>query len=184
VSNNNYMSRADAKRRHPSSYGNLQRIFGPEDFDAAVRDAEAIVKAGNRRLIVNDYEYLSPAVLFTRSRERRARLYDRLAVALLLMLCAALGCIAVILATPAKAAPDVDNVVFAYANTYGPAVCETLADGHDTLDGLTGILMSITGDGLTPFQAGQVVAISVGDGCPEYAPLLRAFVARSGATAA
>jgi hypothetical protein len=63
-------------------------------------------------------------------------------------------------------------------------VCETLADGHDTLDGLTGILMSITGDGLTPFQAGQVVAISVGDGCPEYAPLLRAFVARSGAAVA
>jgi hypothetical protein len=66
-------------------------------------------------------DFLPPAVLFTgRSRERRARLYDRLAVALLLMLCAALGCIAVILATPAKADPDVDNVVFAYANTYGP----------------------------------------------------------------
>ncbi len=164
---------------------NVLPIWTPrprDSVDTAQAFALEVDNAG-RRTPAEDF--LPPAVLFTgRSRERKARLYDRLAVALLLMLCAALGCIAVILATPAKAAPDVDNVVFAYANTYGPAVCETLADGHDTLDGLTGILMSITGDGLTPFQAGQVVAISVGDGCPEYAPLLRAFVARSGAAVA
>jgi hypothetical protein len=63
-------------------------------------------------------------------------------------------------------------------------VCETLDQGHDTIDGVTGILRSIIGDGLTPRQAGQVVAISVTDSCPQYTPLLRAFVASSKAAVA
>jgi hypothetical protein len=45
-------------------------------------------------------------------------------------------------------------------------------------------LRSIIGDGLTPRQAGQVVAISVTDSCPQYTPLLRAFVASSKAAVA
>jgi hypothetical protein len=119
-----------------------------------------------------------------RSRYRKAKLLDALGVALLMLFCALLGMITLLAATPHAKADDVDNVVFAYAHTYGSAVCETLDDGHDSVDGLTGIMRSIVGDGLTPFQAGQVVAISVTDACPKYTPLLRAYVARNGATVA
>jgi hypothetical protein len=115
--------------------------------------------------------------LVSHSRRRKAGWMDAVAVALLMALMAALG--VVVFAASAKA--DVDNVVFAYTQVYGSAVCETLDDGHDSVDGLTGILRSIVGDGLTPHQAGQVVAMSVTDSCPQYTPLLRAYVARSGA---
>ncbi len=119
-----------------------------------------------------------------RSRYRKAKLLDALGVALLMIFCALLGMITLIASTPHAKADDVDNVVFAYANTYAPAVCETLDEGHDSIDGLTGIMLSIVGDGLTPRQAGQVVGISVTENCPRYTPLLRAYIARNGAAVA
>jgi hypothetical protein len=150
----------------------MQKIWGPDDFDATVRDAQAVVEAGNRQLIVNDYEYLSPAVLFTQSRERRARFMDGLAVFLLMLLCAVLGCIALILATPAKA--DTDPVVVAYSAHYGGAVCSVL-DEFPSENGILGIGKSIIEDGLTGYQAGQVLYLSVSDVCPRHMELLRAF---------
>jgi hypothetical protein len=180
------VNREEAKARHPSNYFHhrMEAIWTVEDFDRTVADAQAVVEAGKRRLrVVGEDERGAPQFLFTRSRERRARRMDRLAVALLMLLMAALGCV-VLLASAPHAKADVDNVVFAYANTYGSAVCETLDDGHDSVDGLTGIMRSIIGDGLTPRQAGQVVAISVTDSCPQYTPLLRAFIASSKAAVA
>jgi hypothetical protein len=126
-------------------------------------------------------DFLPPVVLFTaRSRERKARLYDRLAVALLLVLCAALGCIALILATPAKA--DTDPVVVAYSAHYGGAVCSVL-DEFPSENGILGIGKSIIEDGLTGYQAGQVLYLSVSDVCPRHMGLLRAFAASPEMTA-
>jgi hypothetical protein len=152
---------------------NLIPVWTPNDFDAAVRDAQAVVESGKRRLrIVNEHEYLPPAVLFTQSRERKARIMDGLAVFLLMLLCAVLGCIALILATPAKA--DVDNVVFAYSAHYGGAVCSVL-DEFPSENGILGIGASIMEDGLTGYQAGQVIYLSVSDICPRHMGLIRAF---------
>jgi hypothetical protein len=119
-------------------------------------------------------EFQPPVVLFTaRSRERKARLYDRLAVALLLLLCAALGVIGFTLAVP-HAKADVDNVVVAYSAHYGGAVCSVL-DEFPSENGILGIGKSIIEDGLTGYQAGQVIYLSVSDICPRHMGLLRAF---------
>ena len=119
-------------------------------------------------------DFLPPVVLFTaRSRERKARLYDRLAVALLLLLCAALGVIGFTLAVP-HAKADVDNVVVAYSAHYGGAVCSVL-DEFPSENGILGIGKSIMDDGLTGYQAGQVIYLSVSDICPRHMGLLRAF---------
>ena len=178
------MNREEAMSRHPSTYRPMREIWTPEDFEQAVRDAQAVVQAGKNSRHLHPVADTERTLRLTSvSRHRKARIYDALAVALLLALAAALGVLAVLSAAPAKA-DDVDNVVFAYTQVYGSAVCETLDDGHDSVDGLTGILRSIVGDGLTPHQAGEVVAMSVIDGCPQYTPLLRAYVARSGAAVA
>jgi hypothetical protein len=103
---------------------------------------------------------------------RKARLLDALGVALLLAFCAALGCIAVILAHPAKA--DTDPVVVAYSAHYGGAVCSVL-DEYPSENGILGIGASIIEDGLSAYQAGQVIYLSVSDICPRHMGLLRAF---------
>jgi hypothetical protein len=119
--------------------------------------------------------------MFTMSRERKARIYDGLAVALLLMLAAALGCIAVLAAAPrAKADKDYDPVAYAYAATYATAVCNTLADGHATTNGLLGIMSAIEEDGLTPAQAGEAVGLSIYEACPRYIYVIDAFVTKYG----
>jgi hypothetical protein len=123
--------------------------------------------------LVREDEYLPPAVLFTQSRERKARLYDRLAVALLLLLCAALGVIGFTLAAP-QAKADVDNVVVAYSAHYGGAVCSVLSE-FPSENGILGIAASIMEDGLTGYQAGQVIYLSVSDICPRHMGLIRAF---------
>lgn len=69
--------------------------------------------------------------LFSRSRFRRARIMDGLAVSLLLILMAAFGCIAVMLSPQAKA--DVtDPQVIAFTAAFGGVVCSVLDDGHAT----------------------------------------------------
>jgi hypothetical protein len=119
-------------------------------------------------------DFLPPVVLFTaRSRERKARLYDRMAVALLIMLCAALGVIVFTLAAP-HAKADTDPVVVAYSAHYGGAVCSVL-DEFPSENGILGIGKSIMDDGLTGYQAGQVLYLSVSDICPRHMGLLRAF---------
>jgi len=102
--------------------------------------------------------------LFSVSRERKARRMDALAVALLLIVMAAFGVIVMLLSTP-QAKADPDSMVYAYAATFGSAVCETL-DSYASFGGIYGIADAITEDGLTYYQAGQVIAVSVMEICP------------------
>jgi hypothetical protein len=157
---------------------NVLPIWTPRD---SVDTAQAFaLELDNAERGVQDY--LPPVVLFTaRSRERKARLYDRLAVALLLLLCAALGVIGFTLAVP-HAKADVDNVVVAYSAHYGGAVCSVL-DEFPSENGILGIGKSIIEDGLTGYQAGQVLYLSVSDVCPRHMGLLRAFAASPEMTA-
>ena len=64
-----------------------------------------------------------------------------------------------------------------YEALYGSAVCMTL-DDYPSVSGMLGIMQSIVEDGLTEYQAGEVVGIAVHDRCPEYTGLARKFVAR------
>ena len=116
------------------------------------------------------------AKLFGRSRFRRARIYDGLAVGLLMTLMAALG--VVVFAASAKADPssELEPEVIAYTARNAGIVCSVLAD-HPSVAGLEGIMLAIEDNGLTPRQAGQVAALSVYEACPRYAYILDAFVA-------
>jgi hypothetical protein len=115
--------------------------------------------------------------LFSVSRERKARRMDALAVALLLIVMAAFGVIVMLLSTP-QAKADPDSMVYAYAATFGSAVCETL-DSYASFGGIYGIADAITEDGLTYYQAGQVIAVSVMEICPRHTALVRSFAASS-----
>ena len=66
-------------------------------------------------------------------------------------------------------------VAYAYAAAYGDAVCSTL-DSYPTLAGVSGIGQAIRDDGLTLFQAGQVIEISVHEICPRHLGLLDRFI--------
>jgi hypothetical protein len=76
------------------------------------------------------------------------------------------------IAAPVKA--DVDRVVVAYAAQFGGAVCTTL-DEYPTIDGVYGIGLSIMEDGLTAYQAGQVIGLSVLEVCPRHIALMQNF---------
>lgn len=115
--------------------------------------------------------------LFSVSRERKARRMDALAVALLLIVMAAFGVIVMLLSTP-QAKADPDSMVYAYAATFGSAVCETL-DSYPSFGGIYGITDAITDDGLTYYQAGQVIAVSVTEICPRHTALVKSFAASS-----
>lgn len=114
-------------------------------------------------------------LMFGQSRERRARRMDALAVALLMIVMAAFGVIVMLLSTPQAKADDW-TVVYAYAATYGGAVCETL-DSYPSFGGIYGIADSIADDGLTYHQAGQVIAMSVMEICPRHTALVTSFAA-------
>ena len=174
------MTRREAMAYHPSNYAHrrLERIYGPDDFDQTVRDAQAVVEAGKRRLrVVGEDERGIPAMLFSTSRHRRAKLMDGLAVALLMALMAAFGVIVMLLAAPsAKADIEPTPAVLDYADRYGEqAICVVL-DEHHSVSGLLGVLLAIEKDGFTPYQAGQIVGISVTEFCPRNAPLIQRFV--------
>ncbi len=104
---------------------NVVPIWTRSDFDQAVRDAQALVAAGHSETAVrgvnpgtmrpastaHDASRLSAEVvaaprtaprlrLVAASRERRARLYDGLAVALLLILSALIGVVVVLASVP------------------------------------------------------------------------------------
>ena len=111
--------------------------------------------------------------MLSRSRYRRAGRFDATALGLLLALLAALG-----ISVAPSARADVDPVVVAYTAAYGGIVCQVLDQGHDTTAGMLGIGQAIIEDGLSPYQAGQVLALSVTEICPRYTPLLRQFIAR------
>ena len=104
---------------------------------------------------------------------------DRGPVALLMAASAFLGA-AMYFSAPAKA--DDDSVVYAYAATFGGIVCSTL-DDYPTFDGILGIGQAMIEDGLTGYQAGQVIATSAIEICPRHIALVRSFAdSYSGAT--
>lgn len=75
-------------------------------------------------------------------------------------------------AAPSKASPD--PVASDVADTYGPAMCQTL-DDYPTMDGILGIGTVLMDAGLTGRQAGHALFLGVQANCPEYLPLLRRF---------
>jgi hypothetical protein len=79
-----------------------------------------------------------------------------------------------VLAFPVKAEPD--SATVAYAATYGEAVCMTL-DDHPTFNGIIGIGNAIVEDGLTGYQAGGVIGLSVMEFCPRHLELMNQFAA-------
>lgn len=105
----------------------------------------------------------------------KAKLLDVLGVTLLMAFMAVLGCAVLILSAP-KAKADVDDAAYAYAAVFGDAVCETL-DDFPSFDGITGIARAIVKDGLSAFQAGEVIQVSVTEICPRHQGLLDRFVA-------
>ncbi len=161
--------KAAARAYHPS----VRPIWTPadavdtaQDFAAELEHAE--IGAAYR-------EQKKPhwtAKLFGRSRFRRAKVYDGLAVSLLMALMACLG--VVVFAASAKADPD---DVAAWAAEYGPAVCHNL-DDHNSLAGVYGTGLGIMDyTGMSAEQAGEVIAMSVYRICPRHIALLERFVA-------
>jgi hypothetical protein len=116
--------------------------------------------------------------LMSQGRERRARIMDGLAVALLMALMGALGCAVLLMAAP-KAKADADPVAVAYAAHFADAVCWTLTN-HDTNSGVLGVLAAIKEDGLTTSQAAYAVTLSVMDVCPQQQYVLDRFIDRYG----
>jgi len=116
--------------------------------------------------------------LFGRSRFRRARIFDGLAVALLMALMAALG--TVVYAASAKADTNPDPQAVSWAAHNEGAVCATIAD-YPSTNGLLGIMEAAAEQGLTAPQAGEAVAMSIYDGCPRYSYIIDIFVAKYGA---
>ena len=78
-----------------------------------------------------------------------------------------------VFAFPAKAEPD--SVVVAYAATFGEAVCATL-DDYPTISGVVGVGQAVMEDGLTAYQAGQVIGLSVLEICPRHTGLMNRFM--------
>lgn len=113
--------------------------------------------------------------LFSRSRFRRAKVLDAVAVALLLAVVAALGCAVVMLSTGTAKADSSDAL--AYAAEYGPAVCMTL-DDYPTFGGIIGIGRAIVDQtGMSYHDAGQAIGYSVSELCPRHMGLLARFIA-------
>ena len=116
--------------------------------------------------------------LMSQGRERKARIMDGLAVALLMALMGALGCAVLLMAAP-KAKADADPVAVAYAAHFADAVCWTLTN-HNTNSGVLGVLAAIKEDGLTTSQAAYAVTLSVMDVCPQQQYVLDRFIDRYG----
>ena len=113
-----------------------------------------------------------------RSRFNRAKVMDAIGVTLLMLFSAAMGMIMLILSSPAAKA-DADPESVAYAAHYGGAVCAVLAE-YPSTNGLQGILNSVQSDGLSAYQAGTVVALSVYESCPRFTYILILYVAKNG----
>jgi len=79
-------------------------------------------------------------------------------------------------AAPAKAEPDISDEVLEYTVKVEGVVCSTLSK-YPTISGVTGILVAIEQEGFTPYEAGEIVALSVEDRCTRFIPLLERFVA-------
>lgn len=79
----------------------------------------------------------------------------------------------------AAARAHADPAADAYAEKYGLVVCNVL-DKYPTFAGITGIAQGIHNDGLSYYQAGNVIGESVSNLCPQYVGLLKAYVKTAG----
>ena len=146
---------------------NVYPIWTPKDSVDTAREFHLELDNAERGLHIDQSWFLS------KSRRRKARWMDAVAVMLLMALMAALGVVA--FAATAKA--DVSDSVIDYAVTYGEgAICPVL-DEHHTVNGVLGVLIGIKKDGFSNFEAGQIVGLSVSEYCPRNEPLLQQFVA-------
>jgi hypothetical protein len=160
---------------------NIRAIWTPRDavdtaaqFHLEVDNAERGVEIADRAELRQAFD--PQGWLMSQGRERRARIMDGLAVALLMALMGALGCAVLLMAAP-KAKADIDAVSVAYAAHYADAICDTLA-GHPTNSGVQGILAAIREDGLTNLQAAGAVVLAVTDACPAQTYVLERFADR------
>ena len=100
-------------------------------------------------------------------RPRTLRRAVALAVAAAVLVVAALA----IFAPKAHAAPD--DLTYVYTFMWADAVCMTL-DVYPTGAGVAGVIEGIHDDGLTYYQAGQVIDLSVANICPRHTDLVSA----------
>ena len=157
----------------------MSSIRLPDNIRAIWTPRDAVDTAKQFHLELDNAERgRAPSRLFTQSRERRARIMDGLAVALLMALMGALGCAVLLMAAP-KAKADADPVAVAYAAHFADAVCWTLTN-HNTNSGVLGVLAAIKEDGLTTSQAAYAVTLSVMDVCPQQQYVLDRFIDRYG----
>lgn len=159
--------------------GNVTPIWTPRDsVDTAMEFGRWADHAERGTAVVEVGRYRRPHLrVTTRSRERRARFMDAIAVALLMALMAAFGVI--VFAASAKA--DTDMRAWAWDN--GPAVCDWL-DHNPTPGGLESTARTLFADGMTPEQVGGAVAWSVNDICPRHTRLLASYIAYGNAVIA
>lgn len=87
-----------------------------------------------------------------------------------------IAALAALLLFAPTATAEPDGAVRAYVSEYGPAVCSVL-DESPIVESVLGVGMAIAEDGLTDYQAGQVIAMSVATLCPWHTGLLRRFIA-------
>ncbi len=112
----------------------------------------------------------------SQSRLRKARIYEGLAFALLIALMVALGLIVAFLAAAdARAESDPSPAVVAYVDRYAEAAVCPVLDKHHTVSGMLGVLYALEGEGFSPFEAGQIVGMSVTEFCPRNYRLLTRF---------
>ena len=163
-------------------HNNVTRIRTPRDaLDTAAEFHLEVDNAERGDVEIADRGQMRQAFdpqgwLMSQGRERRARIMDGFAVALLMALMGALGCAVLLMAAP-KAKADIDSVSVSYAAIYADAICTTLA-GHPTNSGVQGILAAIREDGLTNLQAAGAVVLAVTDACPAQTYILERFADR------
>lgn len=173
---NDYRARkAAARSYHP---GVWEPIAWPADAIATAEAFHADMANAERGVAVTTRKVASKSWLFSASRERKARLYDAVAVCLLMVFMAAFGVI--LWAASAKAEPEPDPV-YAWAAVYAGPVCTVLRDFADTPDAaIVGVSQGIHEQvpAWSDFQVGKAIAYSVREACPDLQPMLDRFVAK------
>lgn len=124
--------------------------------------------------------------LFTKSRERRARRMDGLAVLLLIAVMALLGAALFFSAPQARADGFIDSAEMDYSTRWADSICAAI-DLDPSEETVMRIAMIIMDEGYEPDSAADIVNYSVGEWCPRNGPLLdkigNAHRAQSGAIA-